>query len=150
MFPFTITLRSKIINQESESIKNSLLIIYEELKNQKIYKIEVIENRLIFQNRMFSGQGRNHLMGPIDCGHFELDINLNKIKYQYSTKRFFYISIIIPIIIGVIGYIVTKSLGIGLIGLIICCGMFGINWIITFIRHHYFFERLLKKINKRK
>ncbi|MBU3027903.1 hypothetical protein [Zobellia galactanivorans] len=140
MFPLNIKYNRKL-NKLSES--NQILdLIEKELIRLKIDKIQRSELKINFKNSFFNGQGRWHLMAPIDKGYLKLDGKSNNLEYSFSVIRTFYISLAFSLLFGLI----SQSYK---FGIIIFLWFFGMNWIITLIRQNLFMNRLKSKIIER-
>ena len=88
MFPLNI---KYIRNLNSKSDSRQILDQFEkELTRLKIDKIQRSELKVEFENSFINGQGRWHLMAPIDKGYLKLDNNLKKMEYYFSVVRTFY------------------------------------------------------------
>jgi hypothetical protein len=51
---------------------------------------------------IFNGQGRWHLMAPVDKGYLKLDSNLKELEYFFSVVRTFYITSMMALFFGLI------------------------------------------------
>lgn len=133
MFPLNIKYKRKL-NIDSEN--NQIIdIIEKELVRLKIDKIERSEFKINFKNSFFNGQGRWHLMAPVDKGYLKLDSSLKKLEYSFSVIRMFYITLTMSLIFGLI----SQSYWIGTIFFL---WLFGMNWIITLIRQNLYMNKL--------
>ena len=112
-----------------------------ELIRLKVNDITSNELRIDFTNAFFNGQGRNHLMAPVDKGYFELDKESGKLIYCFSMLRMFLIASGMILFIGAM----SRSWLFLLIGFL---WIFGVNWIINLIRQNLFMNRLKKMLLK--
>ena len=140
MFPFVIkykrTLKS---NSTSEQIFEQ---IEKELIRLKIDKIQRLDFKIQFENSFFNGQGRWHLMAPIDKGYIKIKSNLNELEYSFSVLRTFYITTAMALFFGLI----SQSYWIGIVFFL---WLFGMNWIITLIRQNKFANKLKRMLNEK-
>ena len=140
MFPLNI---KYIRNLNSKSDSRQILDQFEkELTRLKIDKIQRSELKVEFENSFFNGQGRWHLMAPIDKGYLKLDNNLKKMEYSFSVVRTFYITSIMAIFFGII----SQSYW---IAIILFLWLFGMNWIIILIRQNQFTNKLKRMLNEK-
>ena len=139
MFPLKIKFqRELIVDIESKKIFD---IIEKELIRLKIDEIELYDSQINFKNSLFNGQGRWHLMAPIDKGYFKLNKTLGTLEYSISVIRMFYITLSMSFFFGLI----SKSYWIGLFCFL---WLFGMNMILTLIRHNKFMNKLKKIITQ--
>lgn len=137
MFPFTITQErtlGKINNLESTILIEALK---KELIRLKIDRFEYNDVEIDFKNPFFNGQGRNHLMSPVDKGSFKIDKHSDRFIYSYSLLRMFYITTGMSVFVG----LMSRNVSIFLLFFLV---LFGVNWFITLIRHMLFMNRLKK------
>lgn len=139
--PLNIKYKRKL-NTDSE-INQIIDIIENELVRLKIDKIERSDFKINFKNSFFNGQGRWHLMAPIDKGYLKLDSNFNNLEYSFSVIRMFCISLIVSLFFGLI----AQSYWIATIFFL---WFFGMNWIITLIRQNLFIDKLQKILTDNK
>ena len=140
MFPLNI---KYIRNLNSKYDNRQILDQFEkELTRLKIDKIQRSELKVEFENSFFNGQGRWHLMAPIDKGYLKLDNNLKKMEYSFSVVRTFYITSIMAIFFGII----SQSYWIAIIFFL---WLFGMNWIIILIRQNQFTNKLKRMLNEK-
>ena len=109
----------------------------------KIDKIQRSDLKIEFENSFFNGQGRWHLMAPVDKGYLKLDGNLKNIEYSFSVIRTFYITSLMALLFGLI----SQSYW---IGIIFFFWLFGMNWIITLIRQNQFANKLKRMLDEKK
>ncbi len=140
MFPLNIKYNRKL-NTNSE-ISQIFDLIENELIRLKIDKIQRSEFKINFKNSFFNGQGRWHLMAPIDKGCLKLDGKSNNLEYSFSVIRTFYISLAFSLFFGLI----SKSYK---FGIIIFLWFFGMNLIITLIRQYIFINKLKSKLTEK-
>ena len=139
MFPLKIKFqRELIVDIESKKIFD---IIEKELIRLKIDEIELYDSQINFKNSLFNGQGRWHLMAPIDKGYFKLNKTLGTLEYSISVIRMFNITLSMSFFFGLI----SKSYWIGLFCFL---WLFGMNMILTLIRHNKFMNKLKKIITQ--
>src|SRR5690606_28313777 len=100
LFPLNIKYNRKL-NKLSES-SQIFDLIEKELIRLKIDKIQRAELKINFKNSFFNGQGRWHLMAPIDKGYLKLDEKSNNLEYSFSVIRTFYISLAFSLFFGLI------------------------------------------------
>jgi hypothetical protein len=141
MFPFTITQERSLGN--SRKVESTILIeeLRKELIRLEIYTFEYNDVEIDFKNKMFNGQGRNHLMKSIDKGSFTIDKRSDRFIYTYSMLRMICILAVMSVVIG----FASRSVSFALIGFAF---IFGLNWSITFIRQILFMNRLKKMLLK--
>ena len=139
MFPFNIKYK-RILNSKSDS-RQVFDQIEKELTRLKIDKIRRSELKIEFENSFFNGQGRGHLMAPVDKGYLKLDSNRKKLEYSFSVIRTFYITSMMALFFGLI----SQSYWIGIIFFL---WLFGMNWIITLIRQNLFANKLKRMLNE--
>ncbi|WP_339662457.1 hypothetical protein [Croceibacter atlanticus] len=139
MFPFNIKYK-RILSSKSDS-GQVFDQIEKELTRLKIDKIHRSELKIEFENSFFNGQGRWHLMAPVDKGYLKLDSNLKKLEYSFSVVRTFYITSIMALFFGLISQNYW-------IGIIFFLWLFGMNWIITLIRQNQFANKLKRLLNE--
>jgi hypothetical protein len=139
LFPFNIKYK-RILNSKSDS-RQVFDQIEKELTRLKIDKIRRSELKIEFENSFFNGQGRWHLMAPVDKGYLKLDSNLKKLEYSFSVIRTFYITSMMALFFGLI----SQSYW---IGIILFLWLFGMNWIITLIRQNQFANQLKRMLNE--
>ncbi len=140
MFPLNIKYRRELnSNSKSSQIFD---LIEKELTRLKIDKIQRSELKIDFKNSFFNGQGRWHLMAPVDKGYLKLDRELRKLEYSFSVIRTFYISLAFSLIFGLI----SQSYR---FGIIIFLWFFGMNLIITLIRQNVFMNKLKNKLTEK-
>lgn len=133
MFPFNIKYHRKLnANFEKEKIFDE---IEKELIRLKIDKIRRSDLEINFKNSFFNGQGRWHLMAPIDKGYLKLNRTSRKLEYSFSIIRMFYITFGMSLFFGLI----SQSYWIGIIFFL---WLFGMNWIITLIRQNSYMNKL--------
>ncbi|NGX85401.1 hypothetical protein [Aequorivita sp. KMM 9714] len=140
MFPLNIKYK-RVLNSKSDS-REIFDKIEKELTRLKIDKIHRSDLKIEFKNSFFNGQGRWHLMAPIDKGYLKLDGNLKKIEYSFSVVRMFYITSVMALFFGLI----SQSYW---IGIIFFSWLFGMNWIITLIRQNQFANKLKRMLNNK-
>lgn len=140
MFPLNIKYNRKL-NTKSE-ISQIFDLIENELIRLKIDKIQRSEFKINFKNSFFNGQGRWHLMAPIDKGYLKLDGKSNNLEYSFSVIRTFYISLAFSLFFGLI----SQSYK---FGIIIFLWFFGMNLIITLIRQNVFINKLKNKLSEK-
>ncbi|MBO9703339.1 MAG: hypothetical protein J7604_24205 [Sporocytophaga sp.] len=129
---------NEIANACINTIKNKL-------NDLSIDDIKITNTRLDFKNPFFNfGQGRTHLMAPIDKGYFEINISTRTFIYSYSFARTFYFTLGLSVFIGLPAYFSMHSIFPGLFAF---AWLFGVNWIITTIRHETFINRLTDSLN---
>tara|TARA_R110002020_G_scaffold8674_2_gene35077 strand:+ start:498063 stop:498506 length:444 start_codon:yes stop_codon:yes gene_type:complete len=139
LFPFNIKYK-RILSSKSDS-GQVFDQIEKELTRLKIDKIHRSELKIEFENSFFNGQGRWHLMAPVDKGYLKLDSNLKKLEYSFSVVRTFYITSIMALFFGLISQNYW-------IGIIFFLWLFGMNWIITLIRQNQFANKLKRLLNE--
>jgi hypothetical protein len=139
LFPFNIKYK-RILSSKSDS-RQVFDQIEKELTRLKIDKIRRSELKIEFENSFFNGQGRWHLMAPVDKGYLKLDSNLKKLEYSFSVIRTFYITSMMALFFGLI----SQSYWIGIIFFL---WLFGMNWIITLIRQNQFANKLKRMLNE--
>jgi hypothetical protein len=139
LFPFNIKYK-RILSSKSDS-RQVFDQIEKELTRLKIDKIRRSELKIEFENSFFNGQGRWHLMAPVDKGYLKLDSNLKKLEYSFSVIRTFYITSMMALFFGLI----SQSYWIGIIFFL---WLFGMNWIITLIRQNQFANKLKRMFNE--
>ena len=140
MFPLNIKYK-RILNSNSNS-GQILDQIEKELTRLKIDKTQRSDFKINFENSFFNGQGRWHLMAPIDKGYLKLNKNMKEIEYSFSVVRTFYIASGMALFFGLI----SQSYWIGIIFFL---WLFGMNWIITLIRQNIFLNKLKSKLNEK-
>jgi hypothetical protein len=130
-----------IRNIPSQNITSEVILcaISTELNRLEVNKVEITGNLLSFKNALFNEQGGNHLMALVNKGYFKVDIDQNRLIYNYSTIRMMLITLAMSEFFALISQ--TISIGIVAFG-----WLFGINWVITWIRHRLFMKRLLRRI----
>ena len=137
MFPFNIKYQRELnVNSDSSQIFD---IIEKELVRLKIDKIKRSDLEINFDNSFLNGQGRWHLMAPIDKGYLKLDYQLKKLEYSFSVIRTFYITLGMSLFFGLI----SQSYWIGIIFFL---WLFGMNWTITLIRQNKFLNKLKRTL----
>ena len=141
MFPLNIKYK-RILNSKSDS-RQIFDKIEKELTRLKIDKIHRSDLKIEFENSFFNGQGRWHLMAPVDKGYLKLDGNLKNIEYYFSVIRTFYITSLMALLFGLI----SQSYW---IGIIFFFWLFGMNWIITLIRQNQFANKLKRMLDEKK
>ena len=141
MFPFNIKYK-RILNSKADS-RQIFDEIEKELKRLKVDKIQRSHLKIEFENSFFNGQGRSHLMAPVDKGYLKLDNNLKNLEYSLSVVRTFYITTAMALFFGLI----SQSYWIGIISFL---WFFGMNWIITLIRHNRFANKLRRMLSEKK
>lgn len=139
MFPLKITYK-RILNSKSDS-SQVLDKIEKELIRLKIDKIHRSDLKIEFENSFFNGQGRWHLMAPVDKGYLKLDSNLKIMKYSFSLVRTFYIASAMALVFGLF----SQSYW---IGIIFFFWFFGMNWLITLIRQNQFANKLQRMLSE--
>jgi len=139
MFPFTITQERSLGN--SRKVDSTILIeeIRKELHRLQIYTYEYNDVEIDFENNFFSRHGRSHLMKPIDKGSFKIDKRSDRIIYSYSILMMFYITTAMSVFVG----IMSQNISFLLIAFSV---LFGVNWIINFIRQIFFMNRIKKRL----
>jgi len=140
MFPLNIKYK-RILNSNSNS-GQILDQIEKELTRLKIDKTQRSDLKINFENSFFNGQGRWHLMAPVDKGYLKLNKNMKEIEYSFSVVRTFYIASGMALFFGLI----SQSYWIGIIFFL---WLFGMNWIITLIRQNIFVNKLKNKLNEK-
>jgi|TARA_B110000902_G_C13896170_1_gene432525 hypothetical protein len=140
MFPLNIKYK-RILNSNSNS-GQILDQIEKELTRLKIDKTQRSDLKINFENSFFNGQGRWHLMAPVDKGYLKLNKNIKEIEYSFSVVRTFYIASGMALFFGLI----SQSYWIGIIFFL---WLFGMNWIITLIRQNIFVNKLKNKLNEK-
>ena len=139
MFPFEIKYKRTLnSNSTSEQIFDQ---IEKELTRLKIDKIQRLDFKIQFENSFFNGQGRWHLMAPVDKGYIQIERNLTELKYSFSVIRTFYITTAMALFFGLI----SQSYW---IGIVFFFWLFGLNWIITLIRQNKFANKLKRMLNE--
>ena len=131
----------RILNSKSDS-RQIFDKIEKELIRLRIDKIHRSDLKIEFENSFFNGQGRWHLMAPVDKGYLKLDSNLKKIEYSFSVVRTFYITSVMALFFGLI----SQSYW---IGIIFFSWLFGMNWVITLIRQNRFANKLKRMLDKK-
>ena len=139
MFPLNIKYK-RILNSNSKS-GQILDQIEKELTRLKIDKTQRSDLKINFENSFFNGQGKWHLMAPVDKGYLKLNKNMKEIEYSFSMVRTFYITSGMGLFFGLI----SQSYWIGIIFFL---WLFGMNWIITLIRQNIFVNKLKSKLNE--
>ena len=142
MFPLSIKLRRRIHLEGEELASGDVRVILAELEKLKVDKIRIEGTYIKFENHLFNKQGRTHLMATVDCGHFEYSNHPRSLIYQFSTKRMFFIALIMCLFFGLIAW----SIG---VVLFFFAWLYGMNFIIAIIRHRSFLKRLARQIEKR-
>lgn len=117
--------------------------IEKELIRLKVDCIKPSDFEINFLNSFFNGQGRNHLMAPIDKGYFKLTRDLKTLEYSFSVTRMFYITLSMSLFFGLISQNYW-------VGLIFFLWLFGMSWGITLIRQSLFMNKLKKKLAEKK
>lgn len=140
MFPLKIKYK-RILNSNSNS-GQILDQIEKELTRLKIDKTQRSELKINFENSFFNGQGRWHLMAPVDKGYLKLNKNMKEIEYSFSIVRTFYITSGMALFFGLF----SQSYWFGVISFL---WLFGMNWIITLIRQNIFVNKLKSKLNEK-
>ena len=141
MFPLSIKLRRKVHLDGVELSSGDVRVILGELEKLKIDKIRIVGTHIKFENYLFNRQGRTHLMATVDCGYFEYSNTARSLIYQFSTRRLFFIVLIMCLFFGLI----ARSTG---VALFFFAWLYGMNFIITIIRHRSFLKRLARQIEK--
>ena len=137
MFPLSIKYQLELnVNSENSQIFD---IIEKELERLKIDKIKRSDLEINFENSFFNGQGRWHLMAPVDKGYLKIDRKLRTLEYSFSVIRTFNIALAFSILFGLISQNYW-------IGIIFFLWFFGMNWIITLIRQNLFMNKLKSKL----
>ncbi|MCL5247746.1 hypothetical protein M4I21_18175 [Cellulophaga sp. 20_2_10] len=140
MFPLIIKYKRELTeNIESQQVFD---VIEKELIRLGVDKFKHSDLEIKFKNSFFNGQGRWHLMAPVDKGYFKLDRKLWKLEYSFSVIRTFYISLAFSFFFGLI----SQSYK---FGIIIFLWFFGMNWIITLIRQNVFMNKMKRKLIKK-
>jgi hypothetical protein len=135
MFPVTITYSDTFCFPE-ENVYSVSSTIRKELETLKVSYVESASQMVAFRNSFFNGQqSRTHLMATVDSGTFFLDVQSRTLRYTLSMKR----TLGLSIIAGVFFSLVSGAVGVGIIAFL---WFFGLNWIITYIRHKHFFNRI--------
>ncbi|QHT66345.1 hypothetical protein GXP67_06575 [Rhodocytophaga rosea] len=117
-----------------------LSAISSELKRQKISDIEIKGNVLSFKRAFFSGSAKvDHLMTPIDEGYFSVELDKQRLVYDYSTKRMMWTMLAM----GLFTAIVSDKLIMSIVGF---SGIFGMHWVTAFFKHRLFMQKLIEKI----
>ena len=140
MFPLKIKYK-RILNSNSNS-GQILDQIEKELTRLKIDKTQRSELKINFENSFFNGQGRWHLMAPVDKGYLKLNKNMKEIEYSFSIVRTLYITSGMALFFVVF----SRSFWFGVISFL---WLFGMNWIITLIRQNIFVNKLKSKLNEK-
>ncbi len=143
MFPIIVKHVCNIKYIKPELANGYITAIGLELKNLKVDKIIIEGARIDFKNYIFNGQGRNHLMSGVDKGYFELDIYSQKLTYSYSTLRMFWVTLVMSIFFGCLFYSVSGFIGGGLLAFL---WLYGMNWVLSYIRHRVFLNIIANKI----
>lgn len=140
IFPFQIILKSKVTNKVAAKHSD---ITLEYLQNRftglKASDFQKEQYKITFKNRLFNGQGRNHILAIIDKGSFEMSPFDNKIIYQFSTLRTF----LFFLVFGVIFTVLSQEV---LIALLFTNLAYGLNVLITFIRLKFFIDKLSREL----
>jgi hypothetical protein len=137
MFPVTITYSDASWLPE-ESVDSVSSTIQEELEVLKVSYVQSAFQKVSFRNSFFNGQqGRTHLMATVDSGTFFLDVQSRTLRYTLSLRR----TLGFSIIAGVLFALVSGAIAVGIIAFL---WFFGLNWIITYIRHKRFFNRIIR------
>ena len=136
IFPFVITYKKKYDPNENS---DSVLIqkFSKEIKKLKVDNIEVKEHQLNYTNGLFNGQGRTHVLAPIDSGAISVDSIEKTITFQFSTMRTLYITSAISVLVGVFAQ--DKLIGFGLF-----FWLYGLNVAISAYRLPYLITQLMK------
>ena len=139
MFPLIIKYRRELsTNSDAKQIFD---IIEKELVRLKIDNVKRSDSAIIFENSFFNGQGRWHLMAPVDKGDLKIHRHLKTLEYSFSLIRTFYIALAISLFFG----LVSQSYW---LGIVFFCWFFGMNWIITLIRQNLFIDKLKGKLTE--
>ena len=139
---FPLNIKYKLILNSNSDSGQIFDQIEKELTRLKIDKIQRSDLKIKFENSFFNGQGRWHLMAPVDKGYLKLDMNLKELEYSFSVIRTFYITSAMALFFGLI----AQSYWIGIIFFL---WLFGMNWTITLIRQNLFVNKLKRKLSKK-
>lgn len=136
------TFKRRIDNLTQEKVNRLLPFLDEELKNLKVDIRRIDGHKLFFKNNFFNGQGRNHLMAPVDSGEIFFDINTGKFCYKISVTRMFLILCVMCVFFILVLWNAPRFIPVSLV-----IWLIGINMIIARIRHGIFASKLKKLIS---
>jgi hypothetical protein len=136
MCPFYILFKRRLIIENPKSIALALEYIQNKLKGLKVDQIVCHDNHIDFKNRLFNGQGRWHLMAPINSGYFNYDKATSTIKYAISTST----ALAFAFAFSCFVYFVSRSLT---AAVLMFLWLYGMNLIIAMVRHQKFFNNLV-------
>lgn len=138
IFPFII----KHTKQYKFSISNEdevLKILAKEFKKLKVDQTEIKEKQLSYTNGLFNGQGKTHVLAPIDTGLITVNKNEGVITFEFSTMRTFYLSTAIAVLTGI--FLQDKLIGLGLF-----FWVYGLNIITTVYRLPFLLKTIMKTL----
>jgi hypothetical protein len=139
MFPFDISFTKHLSINDSNLMTLVFDCIQSKLEKLKVDKVVYENGRIDFKNNFLNGQGRWHLMAPVDGGYFDYSQAASTLKYSISTLTVFIFSFAFSCIV----YFLSNS---WTAGLFILLWLYGANWIIAMIRHQKFFNNLTGEI----
>ena len=113
--------------------------IQEKLSLLNVNQINFKNNRIDFKNSFFNGQGNWHLIATVDKAYFDYNKVTSVMTYSISTLRVFVFAFVASCIFALLDSSVYT-------GLFAFLWLYGMNWIISTIRHNRFFNKLMDEV----
>ncbi|OJJ20186.1 hypothetical protein BKI52_17080 [marine bacterium AO1-C] len=140
MFPFQITLKSKITSRVASRHSDLILEhIQGRFAGLDVHNFQKNQYQVSFKTRLFSGQGSSHILAPINAGSFEVQPFANAIIYKFSMLRTAILFLCFGVLAILVGQNIVFSLSMSIGGYLIA--MLG-----TFIRLKFFVDKLSREL----
>lgn len=147
MFPIEIRLRKRLYLKDAalEQDNEILEFFKQEFINRKADNVRIVNNEVIFKNKLFKFVNNWNIMVPVDKGILAIRKYRRseiEIEYLFSLK----VTLIIGGIFGIIFGLFSRMWFVGL-GAFLWLG--GMNWLIALIRHSIMFGNLNHELKEK-
>ena len=124
-----------------EGVNRTITPISDNLSKLNVDKIESTTDGVHFQNSFFNGQGRYHLMAPVDEGWITINPQRKMLIYKISITR------MILLLCGICSFFILLTVNLPRwMPITLISFLLGGNILITVIRHSFFANKIKKQV----